>query len=348
MDSKKDIITSLNLNKMLIIKSVISTGIVLFGILKLKKVAKICLLFYENYKEIKTQSLFPNDNQELDNSSYDDLIFKDTYIKVFDYVNQLIEGKINISYIKQLISTSKNEELMLNWEIFKEKELIAFFYTLILPRYLLFLSFTCTTLCKRINNNTHIQEILKSNWSLLMQSIENIELYFNKIITTEAKNLNLKTKVSSKVFEEKTLKIIYIQLLSITEDSNEIQLAFHQIYLNRINEFLTSLESHDYIPNQIVKMNEIQNTIRFFEVYYDILSSNCFQCFMLTLFNKDYDYIINKLSTKANNADRTIAQYILYIDELRVQMLNYNTGLFTNENKCEGLLNQYRLILEKI
>ena len=229
---------------------------------------------------------------------------------------QLIEDKLKITEIKNNIQIKKNKELISIWEIFKNKTLISFYSYIIIVKFLSLISLTNISIMNKLIEKqmiTYINslEMLNEIWEIIEKSCKDLLEKIDKILNEKVEKILLKKKLK---FEN--LNTLILELLENILSTIQI----NEDYLNKIENKISDLDSNNYDINNTLT-EKIDEKLKFYTIYYDIIYSNYFQLTIQELIRQEVNNNILLLKEKIQNEEKSIAQVILLLDEIKISTI---------------------------
>ena len=154
-------------------------------------------------------------------------------------------------------------------------------------------------------------EMLNEIWELIEKSCKDLLEKIDKILNEKVEKILLKKKLK---FEN--LNTLILELLENILSNIQI----NEDYLNKIQNKISSLDSNDYDINNTLT-EKIDEKLKFYTIYYDIIYSNYFQLTIQELIRQEVNNNILILKEKIQNEEKSIAQIILLIDEIKISII---------------------------
>ncbi len=319
-----------NKKKILILGSLFG-GFVYFGIRNYEVSKNVCFGIYNFVKNVYNGNLIDNYEEKFQYNQKNEYQFKSFCFK-------LIEDKLKISEIKNNIQIKKDKELIYIWEIFKNKTLISFYSYNIILKFLSLISLTNISLMnklieKQMINYSNSLEILKEIWEYIENSCKVLLEKIEKFLSDKVENILLKGKLK---FEN--LNNLLLQLLE--NILKNIQL--NNDYLDKIEKQIYELDSKDYDINN--SLNEIiDDKLKFYSIYFDIINSDFFQLTIQEIIREEINNNLLSIKEKIQNEEKSMAQIILLLDEIRIsniEQININEEI-NNQCSLDSISEEY-------
>ena len=295
--------------KKIIIGGSLLSYLIYLSVKNYDKTKTLFLGIYNIAKNIYNGKFFEEENEKFKLSEKNENQFKIFCLK-------LIEDKLKITEIKNNIQIKKNKELISTWEIFKNKILISFYSYIIIVKFLSLISLTNISIMNKLIEKhmiTYINslEMLNEIWELIEKSCKDLLEKIEKILNEKVEKIILKKKLK---FEN--LNSLLLELLENILSNIQI----NEDYLNKIQNKISSLDSNDYDINNTLT-EKIDEKLKFYTIYYDIIYSNYFQLTIQELIRQEVNNNILLLKEKIQNEEKSIAQVILLIDDIKISTI---------------------------
>lgn len=263
--------------------------------------------------------------------------------KLNEFVSTILDKELKISETKHLISTSQNEELIHNWEIFKEKIFISFFSSFFLLKFLSLISLTNATVLNLFISKNKIDyyksiEILNALWDIAKVTSPKI---IQKIITKIQKAISSITINQKLTYEqiEEILNNIYNDITQINPKTNTLELF--DDYEKEIEQQIDSLEKNDYDIANITNINDTNSKLIVYSTNYDIITSKIFTSVLYSTFNKDLIKNLAYLKTKFTSNQQSLAKILLFLDEIKINLIQSDADM-------DDIVSEYITIISNI
>ena len=295
--------------KKIIIGGSLLSYLIYLSVKNYDKTKTLFLGIYNIAKSIYNGKFFEEENEKFKLSEKNENQFKIFSLK-------LIEDKLKITEIKNNIQIKKNKELISTWEIFKNKILISFYSYIIIVKFLSLISLTNISIMNKLIEKhmiTYINslEMLNEIWELIEKSCKDLLEKIDKILNEKVEKILLKKKLK---FEN--LNTLILELLENILSTIQI----NEDYLNKIENKISDLDSNNYDINNTLT-EKIDEKLKFYTIYYDIIYSNYFQLTIQELIRQEVNNNILILKEKIQNEEKSIAQIILLIDEIKISII---------------------------
>ena len=295
--------------KKIIIGGSLLSYLIYLSVKNYDKTKTLFLGIYNIAKSIYNGKFFEEENEKFKLSEKNENQFKIFSLK-------LIEDKLKITEIKNNIQIKKNKELISTWEIFKNKILISFYSYIIIVKFLSLISITNISIMNKLIEKqmiTYINslEMLNEIWEIIEKSCKDLLEKIDKILNEKVEKILLKKKLK---FEN--LNTLILELLENILSTIQI----NEDYLNKIENKISDLDSNDYDINNTLT-EKIDEKLKFYTIYYDIIYSNYFQLTIQELIRQEVNNNILILKEKIQNEEKSIAQIILLIDEIKISII---------------------------
>lgn len=295
--------------KKIIIGGSLLSYLIYLSVKNYDKTKTLFLGIYNIAKSIYNGKFFEEENEKFKLSEKNENQFKIFSLK-------LIEDKLKITEIKNNIQIKKNKELISTWEIFKNKILISFYSYIIIVKFLSLISLTNISIINKLIEKHMITyiislEMLNEIWELIEKSCKDLLEKIDKILNEKVEKIILKKKLK---FEN--LNTLILELLENILSTIQI----NEDYLNKIENKISDLDSNNYDINNTLT-EKIDEKLKFYTIYYDIIYSNYFQLTIQELIRQEVNNNILILKEKIQNEEKSIAQIILLIDEIKISII---------------------------
>lgn len=295
--------------KKIIIGGSLLSYLIYLSVKNYDKTKTLFLGIYNIAKSIYNGQFFEEENEKFKLSEKNENQFKIFSLK-------LIEDKLKITEIKNNIQIKKNKELISTWEIFKNKILISFYSYIIIVKFLSLISITNISIMNKLIEKqmiTYINslEMLNEIWEIIEKSCKDLLEKIDKILNEKVEKILLKKKLK---FEN--LNTLILELLENILSTIQI----NEDYLNKIENKISDLDSNNYDINNTLT-EKIDEKLKFYTIYYDIIYSNYFQLTIQELIRQEVNNNILILKEKIQNEEKSIAQIILLIDEIKISII---------------------------
>ena len=295
--------------KKIIIGGSLLSYLIYLSVKNYDKTKTLFLGIYNIAKSIYNGKFFEEENEKFKLSEKNVNQFKIFSLK-------LIEDKLKITEIKNNIQIKKNKELISTWEIFKNKILISFYSYIIIVKFLSLISITNISIMNKLIEKqmiTYINslEMLNEIWEIIEKSCKDLLEKIDKILNEKVEKILLKKKLK---FEN--LNTLILELLENILSTIQI----NEDYLNKIENKISDLDSNNYDINNTLT-EKIDEKLKFYTIYYDIIYSNYFQLTIQELIRQEVNNNILLLKEKIQNEEKSIAQVILLIDDIKISTI---------------------------
>ena len=295
--------------KKIIIGGSLLSYLIYLSVKNYDKTKTLFLGIYNIAKSIYNGQFFEEENEKFKLSEKNENQFKIFSLK-------LIEDKLKITEIKNNIQIKKNKELISTWEIFKNKILISFYSYIIIVKFLSLISITNISIMNKLIEKqmiTYINslEMLNEIWEIIEKSCKDLLEKIDKILNEKVEKILLKKKLK---FEN--LNTLILELLENILSTIQI----NEDYLNKIENKISDLDSNNYDINNTLT-EKIDEKLKFYTIYYDIIYSNYFQLTIQELIRQEVNNNILILKEKIQNEEKSIAQVILLIDDIKISTI---------------------------
>ena len=164
---------------------------------------------------------------------------------------------------------------------------------------------------KHMITYTNSLEMFNEIWELIEKSCKDWWEKIDKILNEKEEKIILKKKLK---FEN--LNTLLLELLE--NILSDIQL--NEDYLNKIENKISDLDSNDYDINNTLT-EQMDEQLKFYTIYFDIIYSNYFQLTIQELIRQEVNNNILLLKEKIQNEEKSIAQVILLLDEIKISTI---------------------------
>ena len=172
-------------------------------------------------------------------------------------------------------------------------------------------------------------EMLNEIWELIEKSCKDLLEKIDKILNEKS--------ILKKKLKFENLNTLLLELLE--NILSDIQL--NEDYLNKIENKISDLDSNDYDINNILT-EKIDEQLKFYTIYYDIIYSNYFQLTIQELIRQEVNNNILLLKEKIQNEEKSIAQVILLLDEIKISTIEKLNK--TQDINSEFYIDEFRRI----
>ena len=153
-------------------------------------------------------------------------------------------------------------------------------------------------------------EMLNEIWELIEKSCKDLLEKIDKILNEKEEKIILKKKLKFENLNTLLLELLenILSYIQINED-----------YLNKIENKISDLDSNDYDINNTLteQMDEQLDLYNFFDIIY----LNYFQLTIQELIRQEVNNNILLLKEKIQNEEKSIAQVILLLDEIKISTI---------------------------
>ena len=352
---------------------IISSG---FGLLKyytlnsFQNLSKKISYFYPNFtkkaenklnninndKNLNNDNIIKIENTSCNKNNFDKenelLIYNNTQKKKNIFIFLENELKINETKIELKNNNNNSNKLVqLNkYKEFKNKTIIYFFSSTIINKYYNIISIT--TLCiiiimknfKLQCDNNEIKLILDNIWNITNKTAKNIFLNISEIISNNIEKILINEKFNKNSLDELILNIH-------KELRDKCNFLIH--ILKEIKKEIKNIETQFYDLDKIKNNMILDYRLRFFYIFYNLLSSDLFYSTFVQSYEEEIFKFIDEIKNNfGDKNEKSFLAIIFDIDSFRNKQLaindeNIELDKDKNKNKDEILMN-YQKCLQSI
>lgn len=302
------------------------------------------------------------------NSNFDNLAkhyescFGNLLSNLLNEIKIKLEKEFSLSMLFNRISTASKEEFTKLWIVFKNKTLISFYCSIFITRVLLLLSQTHSLILEKlkISNDklpqSFYEELLTDLWILAVNYIEYLVKHIENKLTPLCDQIILNNNFVKEKFIEEFRKF-RDRVEEISVNKHKIHLFVFEKYFKDVENKIITLEKTVYV-NDIQSM-KVNSFLKFYNIYYDIISSNLFQTVLVKAL--DYDFCImedliegnfeNEKKNNMSNTQLSVPKIVSFIQRMRTQLLDHENTTFQlksykNHNFPDELNEYFKIIYD--
>lgn len=231
------------------------------------------------------------------------------------------------------INQNNNNTVYQYWHIFKNKVLISFYSSIVVPRIMLILAQTHLLIIEKINMTQRIQsnfyeELLTDLWLIAKNYIEYLLKYIDNKLSPIVNDIPINISLT----KEKTIGL-FIKFRERVEElktsgEHHIHLLILEKYFKDLEDKIVMLENNKF--RQDINSEKINSFLHFYKIYYDIVTSNLFQVIIIKALDHDFNIVnemieLNFRNERNNNSSKLevgIPKVVSFINRIRSQCLN--------------------------
>jgi len=306
-------------------------------------------------KEVMNQSSnFENLNEQMQIS------INNLMPNLLEEIKKKIEGEFSITKCFQAIQNAPKEDLAKLWILFKNKALISFYCSVFVPRCLIILSQTHLLVIEKLKKEnlpkSFYENLLTDLWYLAVEFIEYIIKYIDNRLSPLVENIILNHSYSKEKFLLELRKFRdKVEDIKINKLTREIHLDIFEKYFKSIEQKIKLLQQNNFTND--LKSLKVSTFLEFYNIYYDIVTSNLFQVIIVKALDFDFSLIETMIEMNFENERKnennliSVAKIASFINRMRTQILHPEHSILTlptiNNAKFPDELKEYfRIIYE--
>jgi hypothetical protein len=311
-------------------------GIICYYLYK-KYLSEKVFFLRQLYKKISEETNIMNDPDNLTikyENSFNNLI-----TRLLDEIKQRLDNEFNLPKVFNMITTAPKEEMPRYWILFKNKNLIYLHCAMFITRSLILISQTQLLILEKLNSKhtlpkNFLDDILTELWLIaqeyidhLMKYIENkLAPFVDQIIINH--NYNRENFINE-IFEfrNRIEEVVYV------EAYNEVHYEILEPYFKLIGDKITTLESCQF--NNDTKSHKTNAFLKFYQINYDLLTSNLFQGVLMKSLDLDFIILSDAINLNfQNNTTPTVSvpKIINFINKINNHLLDKDNTIFFFKN----------------
>lgn len=319
----------------------------------------------EFYKKMSDYNEVMNLNTNFENISkqYENS-FSNLLNRLLEDIKIKIENQFSLNKCFNVLQNSPKEELARMWILFKNKAFVSFYSAIFITRCMMILSQTHLLILEKqtIDSNSpksFYEDLLNDLWLIAVDFIEYLAKTLENLLIPLSESVVINQPISKEKFisyfrsmREKVEEIIF------NPETNEISLNIFQKYMKDIENKINLLQKNNFTNDS--KSLKINSFLKFYQLYYDVVTSNLFQVILIK--GLDYDFSIvedsielNFENEKKNNVTMTevsVPKVASFIYRMYNQMMDPDHTIFLiksykNDKFYEELNEYFRIIYDK-
>jgi hypothetical protein len=318
--------------------------------------------FYQkmaDYNEVMNlNSNFENIAKQYENS------FSNLLNRLLEDIKGKLENQFSLNKCFNALQNSPKEDLARMWILFKNKAFVSFYSAIFITRCMQILSQTHLLILEKqtIDSNSpksFYEDLLNDLWLMAVDFIEYLAKSLENILIPLAESIIINQPISKDRFlsffnamRDKVEEILF------DPNSNQIRLIIFQKYFKDIQTKINLLQQNIFTND--TKSLKISAFLKFYQVYYDVVTSNIFQVILIK--GLDYDFSIvqdtielNFDNERKNNVSMTevsVPKVASFIYRMHNQMMDPDHTIFLiknykNDKFYEELNEYFRIIYDK-
>jgi hypothetical protein len=277
--------------------------------------------------------------------------FTNLMSKLLEEVNLKIENHFSINKCLNNLQIAPKEELMKFWTLFKNKTFICFYCSIIVTRIMLLLSQTHLLILEKANiqNSNHqmhfsqkgfYDDLLTDLWILATEYIEFLLKYIENKLSSLVDEIHLNS-----ILNKEKLSQIFSNFRNRVEEVDydpvckQFQLKIFSKYFHDLETKITILESIQYKGETDPNSFKIHSYLKFYQIYYDIITSNLFQSITVKaldydfqiiedLFERNYENEASKSQQNLTSIELSVPKITSFINVMRKNLLDPESTIF--------------------
>jgi hypothetical protein len=284
--------------------------------------------------------------------------FNNLITRLIDEIKQKLDAEFNLPKVFNQITTAPKEDMPRYWKIFKDKNLIYLHCTMFITRTLILISQTQLLVLEKLNSKDNLpknflDDILTELWLIaqdyidyLMKCIENrlTPMVDGIVINHNFNKDNFMKEIFN--FRQRIEEVVYI------EETREVHYGILEYYFKLIEDKITALEANQFTND--VRSLKITAFLKFYQINYDILTSNMFQGVLMKSLDLDFVILSDIISLNFESITTptvSVAKIINFVNKINNSLLDKDNTIFFFKNYkdnefYEELKEYFRIIYE--
>jgi hypothetical protein len=318
--------------------------------------------FYQKMSEynevMNSSSNFENISKQYENS------FSNLLNRLLEDIKQKLENQFSLNGCFSVLQNAPKDDLPRMWILFKNKAFLVFYSAIFITRCMQILSQSHLLILEKqtIDLNypkSFYEELLNDLWLIAVQFIEYLTKTLENKLTPLAEEIKINQPITKEKFvsffrtmREKTEEVVY------NSETKNIHFNIFEKYFKDIENKINLLQINDYKND--MKSMKIHSFLKFYQTYYDVVTSNIFQVILIK--GLDYDFKIvedtielNFENERKNNPqikEVSVPKIASFIYRMFNQMMDPDNTIFLirnykNDKYYEELSEYYRVIFDK-
>jgi hypothetical protein len=311
------------------------------------------------HEMFKMNSNYENISQQFE-KSFDKLVSK-----LLEEIKQKIDSEFNLNALFERIKSAQSQqrdEYLRLWNLFKCQTYIALICSIFITRCLILLSQTHLLILEKSNlhadklPNTFFEDLLTDLWIPAKNFIVYMTKYIENKLNPLVENIPLNQLLTQKQVDEYIIKLRE-KVEEVFINDNNIYLIIFQNYFMEIEKKIENLENKEFTND--IKGVSINAFLKFYQIYYDVITSNLFQIMLIKALDNDYALIQEVIGLnfeeemkKNNNQIDTVSgvKIVNFVNTIRKQNLEFENTIFLKKdyyknNQFFEELNEYFKII---
>lgn len=312
-----------------------------------------------DYNEVMNlNSNYENISKQYENS------FSNLLNRLLEDIKQKVENQFSLKECFKALQSSPKEELAKMWILFKNKAFVSCYSSIFITRCMMLLSQTHLLILEKqtLENNSpksFYEDLLNDLWLLAVDFIDYLTKYLENKLIPLAEEINIKHPISKERFLEffRSMKDrIEETKVDFNKNACSIHLVIFEKYFQELHKKIHVLRKSPFTND--LKSMRVSSFLKFYQTYYDVITSNLFQVILIKALDYDFTIIedsinLNFENEKKNNMkDISVPKIASFIYRMYNQMMDPDHTIFLiknyKENKFSDELNEYfKIIYDK-
>jgi hypothetical protein len=270
-----------------------------------------------------------------------DASFNNLISRLLNEIRDKFEKEFNIDGLFERIKTAGKGEMAKLWEIFKNENLILIYCSTFITRLLILLSQTQLLVLEKLNSRYKfpkdlLDELLTDLWIMTKDYLDYLIKHIRNKLERIVNEISLRQSFRKEEFLEEIFNLRNeIEVIVPSEDKKEAHFEILGKYFKGIETKINELENNTFTNN--MKGYKISAFIKFYQINYDIVSSNLFQIILLKALDHDFNlvkeaiYLNFECHKKSKNDDSVnVAHIANFVNKISKRLLDQEETIFLN------------------
>jgi hypothetical protein len=312
----------------------------------------------ELYKKISEETQLMNTPENL-NIKYENS-FNNLITRLIDELKLRLDKEFNLAKVFEMITSAQGDknEMARQWIEFKDRNLIYLHSVMFITRSIILISQTQLLVIDKLNSKFNLpkqflDDLLTELWFIALDYIDHLI----KCIYNRLKPLVEEIVINHNYNRDSFLREIIrfrerIEDITVDRVNNEIHYVLLESYFKILENKIVTLENNSYTNS--THDVKIYTFLKFYQINYDVLTSNLFQSILLKSLDLDFTILFDTISLNFENITSpavSVAKIINFINKTNNYLLDKENTIFFFKNYKESefyeeLKEYFRVIYE--
>jgi hypothetical protein len=315
----------------------ITIGGILSYYLYKKYLAEKITFLRQLYKKISEETNIMNDPENLSikyENSFNNLI-----TRLLEEIKQHLDNEFNLTQAFNQITANSKEDMPRYWILFKNKSLIFLHCTMFITRSLILISQTQLLILEKLNSKYNLpknllDDILTELWLIAQEYIDHLMRAIENRVTPLIEDIIINQNYTKETFMNEFVKSRErVEEIIFDRKHNECHFAILEPYFKIIEDKIITLEGNRYTND--AKSVKISAFLKFYQINYDIVTSNLFQGVLMKSLDLDF-LILSDIIGLNFEADTkpmlSVPKIINFVNKINNQILEKENTIFFFKN----------------